>query len=127
MIAEPSPDVPAAVPPDPPVSALVLARAIAGAIVTVPSVVALAPGRGVEVATYGPGEVVRGVAVGRSGITWSVAVHVVVRYTTDLVLPELAEQVRTMVARVMVEHGSPPPALIDVVIDDLALPVEGTA
>ena len=114
-------------PPDRSLSALVLARAIAAALTTVPGVVALAPGGVVEVATYGPGEVVRGVAVRRSGATWSVAVHVVARYTTDLVLPELAERIRRTTARVIAEHGGPPSPWIDVAVDDLTLPVEGSA
>ena len=123
-----SPCVPAAaVPPNRALSALVLARAIAAALTTVAGVVALAPGGVVEVATYGPGEVVRGVAVRRSGATWLVAVHVVARYTTDLVLPDLAERIRSTTARVIAEHGGPPSAWIDVAIDDLTLPVEGSA
>jgi hypothetical protein len=55
-----------------------------------------------------------------------VAVHVVVHYTPGLVLPELAAQVRTTAARVMADGGATPLAAIDVVIDDLALPVEAS-
>jgi uncharacterized alkaline shock family protein YloU len=61
---------------------------IAGIVQRCPSVVRLAAGNGVEVATYLPGRRVPGVRVGDG----TVEVHVVARY--GKALPEVADEVR---------------------------------
>jgi hypothetical protein len=87
----------------------------------VPGVAALAPGRFAEAATYGPGEVVRGVAVRRrpGGGGWAVEVHVRAVYAPALPLPALADRVRRAAGAAAAALGAGPAGPIDVAVDDL--------
>jgi hypothetical protein len=76
------------------VSEVTLARALVAAVRDVPSVADVSPGRFAEAATYGPGEKVRGVVVGRAGGALDIEVHLCARYADSLVLPELAALAR---------------------------------
>src|SRR4029450_8805535 len=75
------------------VSEVSLARAVAAAVRRVPSVVDVSAGRFAEAATYGPGEKVRGVVVGRASGALDIEVHLCALYADSLVLPELAARV----------------------------------
>ncbi|MGI8758362.1 MAG: hypothetical protein ACR2K0_03565 [Acidimicrobiales bacterium] len=83
---------------------------LARAVESCPSVARLAPGRGVEVATYLPGRRVRGIRVGEGGIE----VHVAARYGPTMT--EVAGEVRDAVAAHL---GAEPVA---VYIDEVELP-----
>jgi hypothetical protein len=109
---------------------LALARAVAAAVGGVPGVAALTPGRFAEAATYGPGEVVRGVAVRRRPGGWAVEVHVRAAYAPALPLPALADRVRRAVGAAVAALGGGPAGPIDVAVDDLevgGLPERGEA
>jgi hypothetical protein len=101
---------------------LVLARAVRVAVCRLPEVADLSPGGFAQAATYGPGEVVRGVVVSRVGGGLSVDVHLIARYNQALVLPDLANRVRAVVGRVAGTLGAELPQRIDVAFDDLLLP-----
>jgi hypothetical protein len=100
---------------------LALARAVAAAVGGVPGVAALTPGRFAEAATYGPGEVVRGVAVWRRPGGWAVEVHVRAVYAPALPLPALADRVRRAAGAAAAALGAGPAGPIDVAVDDLAV------
>jgi uncharacterized alkaline shock family protein YloU len=102
-----------------PVAELVLARAVRAAVNGMADVRGLSAGVVAEVATYGPGEWVQGVAVSRATGVLTVAVHVVATYRPTLVLPELADQVRTTIRQAVSACGAGPVGRIDVAIDDV--------
>jgi len=79
------------------VSEVSLARGVAAAVRRVPSVADVSAGRFAEAATYGPGEKVHGVVVGRAGGALDIEVHLCALYGDSLVLPELAARVRSAV------------------------------
>jgi uncharacterized alkaline shock family protein YloU len=108
--------VPAALPP---VADLVIARAVHAAVSAVPGVCGLFAGRVAELATYGPGETVRGVVVRHVGGDLMVAVHVVAAYRAALVFPTLADQIRAGVGEAISALGDVPVRRIDVSFDDL--------
>ncbi len=98
---------------------IAVARAAAAAVSAVPGVADLSPGQVAEVATYGPGETVRGVAVHRVNGILDVDVHVIARYTPSTNLQALANRVRRAVAEALEELGAGSIHRIDVTIDDL--------
>jgi len=102
---------------------LAVARAAAAAARGVPGVAGLTPGRFAEAATYGPGEVVRGVAVRRLPGGRVVEVHVRAVYAPALPLPALADRVRRAVGAAVAALGAGPAGPIDVAVDDLEVGV----
>jgi hypothetical protein len=103
--------------------ALAVARAAAAAARGVPGVAALTPGRFAAAATYGPGEVVRGVAVRRLPSGWAVEVHLRAVYAPARPLPALADRVRRAVGAAVAALGAGPAGPIDVAVDDLEVGV----
>ena len=106
------------------VSEVSLARAVVVAIRGVAGVADVSPGRFAEAATYGPGEKVSGVVIGRIGDTLDIEVHVCALYADSLVLPELAAQVRRAVRQSIASLDAGPLRRIDVAFDDLRVEVE---
>ena len=106
------------------VSEVSLARAVVAAVRGVPGVADVSPGRFAEAATYGPGEKVRGVVVGRAGGALDIEVHVCALYADSLVLPELAARVRSAVRQSVEALGAGPLRRIDVAFDDLRVEEE---
>lgn len=98
---------------------IALAKAAAAAASEVPGVADLSPGQVSEVATYGPGETVRGVAVRYVNGTLDVDVHVVARFTPSINLQVLANHVRRAVAGAVEELGVGGVIRVNVTIDDL--------
>jgi len=96
-----------------------IARAIVAAVRSVPGVADVSPGRFAEAATYGPGEKVRGVVVGRAVDVLDIEVHLCALYADSLVLPELAAQVRSAVRQSVEALGVGLLRRIDVAFDDL--------
>ena len=84
----------------------------------------VSPGRFAEAATYGPGEKVGGVVVGRAGGALDIEVHVCALYADSLVLPELAARVRSAVRQSVEALGAGPLGRIDVAFDDLRVEEE---
>jgi uncharacterized alkaline shock family protein YloU len=103
----------------PGVSELAFARAVRYAVQRVPGIRGLSGGAVAEVATYGPGEIVRGVVVSRQAGALAIAVHVIALYADGLVLPELAAHVRQTVQQVVIALTGSPAQRVDVSIDDL--------
>lgn len=101
------------------VSELTVARTVQAAVRILPGVHDLSSGVFAEAATYGPGEIVRGVVVRRLGGGLVVAVHLVVAYGDRLVLPDLANEVRRVAGQAIALLGAAPVQRIDVAIDDL--------
>jgi hypothetical protein len=105
----------------------------------VPGVAGLIPGRGVTAATHGPGKAVIGVVVRRrANDTFELEVHVVVAEsdlgslrtslragatapdaTQPPLLPALAEDIRSHIARALRDVEARAPTAIDVYFDDL--------
>jgi uncharacterized alkaline shock family protein YloU len=96
-----------------------IARAMAATVRRVPGVADVSPGRFAEVATYGPGETVRGVVVDQSAGALDIEVHLCARYADSLVLPELAARVRSAVRQSVEALGAGSVRRIDVAVDDL--------
>ncbi len=101
------------------VSEVSIARAIVAVIRRVPGVADVSPGRFAAVATYGPGEHVRGVVLGRTAGALDLEVHLCAWYADSLALPELADQVRSAVRQSVEMLGVGPLRRIDVAFDDL--------
>ena len=106
---------------------LAIARAVLAAVRTVPGVAGVSPGRFAAAGTYGPREVVRGVAVRRSAGALDLEVRVVAAYAPSAVLPELAARVRGAARRAVEALGAGPIRSIDVAIDGLRTPAETQA
>ena len=116
-----------------------IAEVIAQAVSEVPGVAALSPGHLATAATYGAGQTVHGVVLRhRARGAFVVEVHVVADEAElgsmlasrranpgapgvepTAVLPALAEQVRSRVARAMRDMAMHAPAAVDVYFDDL--------
>jgi len=107
------------VPPTPVMFELIIARAVRAAVRALPDVSDLSAGLFAEVATYGLGERVDGVAVSHTTGALAVEVHVVATYSDALVLPELADRVRDAVREAVASLAAGPMQRIDVAIDDL--------
>ena len=101
------------------VSEVSLARALVAAVRDVPSVADVSPGRFAEAATYGPGEKVRGVVVGRVRGALDIEVHLCALYADSLVLPELAARVRDAVRQSVEALAAGPLGRVDIAFDDL--------
>jgi len=101
-----------------------IARAIVAAVRSVPGVADVSPGRFAEAATYGPGEKVRGVVVGRAVDVLDIEVHLCALYADSLVLPELAARVRSAVRQSVEGLGAGLLGRIDVAFDDLRVEEE---
>jgi uncharacterized alkaline shock family protein YloU len=106
------------------VSEVSIAQAIVAAVRSVPGVADVSPGRFAEAATYGPGEKVRGVVVGRVAGAFDIEVHVCARYADSLVLSELAARVRSAVRQSVEGLGVGLLRRIDVAFDDLRVEEE---
>jgi uncharacterized alkaline shock family protein YloU len=106
------------------VSEVSLARAIVAAVRRVPGVADVSAGRFAEAATYGPGEKVRGVAVGRAAGALDIEVHLCAQYADSLVVPELAARVRSAVRQAIEGCGAGLLRRIDVAVDDLRVEEE---
>ena len=117
-LATPHTAPPAGTAPD---DALAVARAVAAAVRGVPGVADVVPGRFATAATYGPGEIVRGVAVRPhpGGRGYTVEVHLRADYTPALSLPWLAERVRRTAGAAARALTAGPVGPIDVAVDDL--------
>lgn len=104
-----------------------LARQVASAALEVPGVAGLSPGTEVEIATYGPGERVRGIRLhrGRTGV--EVEVHLVARVgpgaRSARSLPRLARDVRDAISGRVGEGAGV--SAIHVAIDDCVETREG--
>ena len=101
------------------VDEMAIARAVLVAVHAVSGVVGVSPGLLAETATYGSGERVLGVAVGRVAGALNLEVHLVAAYTASTQLPDLADRVRSAVRRAVDVLGAGPVRSIDVAIDDL--------
>ena len=97
---------------------LTVARVIAGAVRKVVGVAALSRGHFAEVATYGPGETLRGVAVAHSEGALVCDIRVIVKYPEVTDLLNLANRVRRAVREALEVFGEPIER-IDIAIDDL--------
>ena len=106
------------------VSEVSLARAIVAVIRRVPGVADVSPGRFAAAATYGPGEQVRGVVLGRTAGALDIEVHLCARYADSLALPELAARVRSAVRQSVERLGAGLLRHIDVAFDDLRVEEE---
>ena len=107
---------------------LAIARAVLAAVRAVPGVAGVSPGLFAVAATYGPGEVVRGVAARRAAGAagaLDLEVRVVAAYAPAADLPELAARVRGAARRAVEALGAGPARSIDVAIDGLRTPAEG--
>lgn len=102
-----------------PVSDITVARAVATAVGAVPGVADLSPGAVAEVATYGPGDSIRGVAVHRVNGDFNVDVHIIARYSPTVDLQALANRVRRAVTGAIEQLGVGLIHRIDVTIADL--------
>jgi hypothetical protein len=96
-----------------------IARAVAAAVRGVSGVADVSPGHHAEVATYGPGEKVRGVAVTRAAGALDISVHLCAMHADALILPDLAIRVRTVVRAATNALGAGAVRRIDVTFDDL--------
>ena len=113
-----------------------IAEVIARAASDVPGVAALSPGNPPAAATYGPGQTVHGIVLHhRPRGTLVVEVHVVAGDAElgsmlasrradpgaepNAVLPALAEEIRSQVARAMRDMAMRAPASVDIYVDDL--------
>ena len=101
------------------VNEVIIARAIVAGVRSVPGVADVIPGQFAEVATYGPGEKVSGVAVSQAAGDLDINVHLCALYADSLVLPELADRVRSAVRQSVEALGLGLPGRIDVAFDDL--------
>jgi uncharacterized alkaline shock family protein YloU len=99
----------------------VIARALAQALRTVPGVADVYGGHLGEIATYGRGSRVLGVRVWTEAAQLRVEAHVVAAYAPDLVVPVLAEVIRSRLRRQLQELGVTAIGAIDVAVDDLRL------
>ena len=106
--------------PDPSANTTI-ARAVLAAVRAVPGVADVSPGQHAEAATYGPGEVVRGVAVRRVAGVVDLKIHVTAAYTPSTVLPELADRVRGAALRAVETLAAGQVGRVDVAIDDIRL------
>jgi uncharacterized alkaline shock family protein YloU len=99
----------------------VIARALVQATRAVPGVADIYAGRLGEIATYGRGSRVPGVRVWTEAAHLRVEAHVVAAYAPDLVLPVLADAVRSRLRQQLHDLGVTAIGTIDVVVDDLRL------
>lgn len=97
---------------------IVIARAVATAVQEVPGVAEVSPGR-LTTATYGPGQVVRGVGVARAGGLLDVDIHLIAIYGAAVDLPGLAERVREAARAALDDLGVEEVGRIDVTVEDL--------
>lgn len=102
-----------------PADDLTVARAVLATVGAIPEVSRISPGRFAQVATYGPGAAVHGVAISRSGGVLTIELHLVARYARTLVLPKLADRVRRSVRRIVEPLAGEPVGRIDISFDDL--------
>lgn len=107
----------AGVVPDP----VALAAAIQQAVLTVPGVVGISPGRSFVEATYGPGVTVRGVGMGVYSGRLEVSVHVVAGPTA---IPALARRLRGVIGSAVRERTGRSADIINLYIDDVVLGAE---
>ncbi len=98
-----------------------IAQVLARTARAVPGVADVYGGRLGEIATYGRGSRVPGVRVERAGGQFQIEVHIVAVYTPELVLPVLAETVRSRLRQQLQDLAVPDIGAIDVVIDDVRL------
>jgi uncharacterized alkaline shock family protein YloU len=99
----------------------VIARALVQATRAVPGVADIYAGRLGEIATYERGSRVLCVRVWTEAAHLRVEAHVVAAYAPDLVVPELADAVRSRLRHHLHDLGVTAVGTIDVVVDDLRL------
>jgi len=104
---------------------IAIARAAAAATRAVPGVERLATSMLGGAATYGRGEVVRGVAVRHEHGAVHLEVHVTMRIADAHDLRVAAEPVRTSVRQAVEQLTAQPVGRIDIAIDDLVFESEG--
>lgn len=97
---------------------LVLARVVRDAVLAVPGVASLTSGRHGGTVTYGPGEIVRGVAVRRHSQGYAVEIRFVAEAPLWADLVDLANDARSAALRAAERHGLDATLGVDVVIDD---------
>jgi uncharacterized alkaline shock family protein YloU len=95
-----------------------LAAAIQQAMLAVPGVVGMSPGRGFVEATYGPGVTVHGVGMGVYNGKLEVSVHVIAGPTP---LPLLARRLHSTIGSVVRQSTGREANLITLYIDDIVL------
>ena len=104
---------------DAPANEASLARAIIAAVLAVPGVADLSPGRSAELANCGARENVQGVAINTRDGVLDVKVHVCAQYSESLVLVELADHVRSAIRQSVDAARAGRAGRIDVVFDDV--------
>ena len=104
-----------------PLSELAIARAVRTTVCALAGVADLSRGLFAETATYGPGETVRGVVVRRAAGALDVEVHLIAVYAESVLLPELANRVRSAARQSVAALGVEAECRIDIVIDDLRI------
>jgi uncharacterized alkaline shock family protein YloU len=102
-------------------SSTTIARAVLAAVRALPGVADVSPGLYAAAATYGPGEVVRGVAVRRVAGVLELELHLTAEYAPTTALPELADRVRSAALRAVETLGGGPVRRVDVAIDDVRI------
>ncbi|PZR97866.1 MAG: hypothetical protein DLM70_18550 [Chloroflexi bacterium] len=95
-----------------------LAAAIQQAVLDVPGIVGISPGRGFVESTYGPGVTVQGVGMGVYSGRLEVSVHVVVG---PMAIPALARRLRGVIDSVVRQHAGRAADIINLYIDDVVL------
>lgn len=98
---------------------VVLARAVRGAVEAVRGVAKVSGGDFALIGTYGPGEIVPGVAVSQADVAVNLEIHLVASYPIVTALPALANQVRRAAYQAVERLGLELLGQIDVVFDDL--------
>lgn len=107
------------------VDPIAFAKAIVEAVEGVAAVVDVHSRGSMAVATYGPGETVRGVAVRQEAGVITAEIQVRLRYIAALQLPMVSDEIRQAAKSAIAELASKPVGRIDVLITDLLVDEEG--
>lgn len=97
---------------------IAIARAVAAVVQAVPGVAEVGQGR-LTTATYGPGQIVRGVGVTRARGPLDIDIHLTTTYGAAVDLPGLAERVREAARAALDDLGVEEVGRIDVTVEDL--------
>jgi uncharacterized alkaline shock family protein YloU len=97
---------------------VVLAQAIRQAVLQVPGIVRMSPGRRYVEATYGPGVTVQGVGISMQTGQIEADVHVVATATP---LPALAHRLRHAIRTALAQTTPLPLGPVNIYIDDIVL------
>lgn len=107
------------------VGPIAFARAIVEAVERVAAVADVYSRGSTAVATYGPGETIRGVAVRQEAGVITAEIQVRLRYIAALQLPMVSDEIRQAAKSAIAELASEPVGRIDVLITDLLVDEEG--